>query len=66
MNFKNKFADKTYKYIYRHSGETILIKDIIEDTGFARATVHKYLKWLIRRQYVTKNGKKFSTADGFI
>lgn len=64
MNFKNKFVDKIYKYIYRHSGETILVKDIIDDTGFARATVHKYLNWLIRRDYVIKNGKKFTATDG--
>lgn len=66
MTFRNKFVDKIYKYIYRHSGETILIKDIIEETGLSKATVHKYLKWLIRRQYVIKNGKKFTVADGFI
>lgn len=60
MNFVNKYADKVFKYIYRHDGETILIKDIIEETGLAKGTVHKYIKWLLRRNLIIKNGKKIS------
>lgn len=58
-NIRNKFANKIYRYIYIHSGETILIKDIIETTGISKATVHKYLNWLIRRNLIKRNGKKF-------
>ena len=63
MTFVNKYADRIYKYIYIHSGETILIKDIIEWTGFSRKTVFKYIKWLLRRNLITKNGKYFEVVQ---
>ena len=59
MTIHNKFADKLYKYIYRHDGETILIKDMIEETGVSRATTFKYIKWLERRELIFREGKKF-------
>ena len=63
MTIRNKFAQRIFNYIYRHREETILIKDIIEETGISKATVHKYIKWLIRRELITKNGKKFSVPN---
>ena len=59
MTILNKYADKIYKYIYIHDGETILIKDIIEWTGISRGTVFKYIKWLLRRNLIIKDGKNF-------
>lgn len=61
-SIRNKFANKIYRYIYIHSGETILVKDIIEFTGISKATVHKYLKWLIRRNLIKRNGKKMEVV----
>lgn len=60
MHFFNKNLAKIYKYIYIHDDETILIKDICTATGISKPTVHKYIKWLIRRELIKKDGKHFS------
>lgn len=59
MKFVNKYADKIYKYIYIHDGQTLLRKDIARDVGFTEKTVLKYINWLIRRGYIKKTGKHF-------
>jgi len=63
MTIRNKYAQKIFNYIYRHRDETILIKDIITETGFCKVTVHKYINWLIKRDLIIKNGKKFSVPN---
>ena len=40
-----------------------LVKDIIEDTGFCKVTVHKYLKWLEKRNLIRREGKKIFAVD---
>lgn len=60
MRFINKYADKVYRYLYRHDGETLLLKNIARDTEISRPTVRKYLRWLERRGYIKKDGKQFS------
>lgn len=59
MKIKNFYANKIYKYIYINDGQTILIKDIIENTQISRATVFKYIRWLERRNLIKREGKKF-------
>lgn len=59
MRFVNKYVDKIYKYIYIHDDETILIKDIARAVGFTEKTVIKYIRWLVRREYIKKDGKHF-------
>lgn len=59
MTFFNRFITKIYNYIYFHRGETLLIKDIVADTGISKPTVIKYIKWLQRRDLIKKTGKKF-------
>jgi len=59
MTIRNKFAQKIYNYIYCHSGQTILIKDIAEEVGFCQKTVTKYVQWLERRELIQRVGKKF-------
>lgn len=58
MTIRNENANKVYQYIYIHSGETILVKDIEEWTGLTRPTVIKYIRWLIRRNLIQKIGTK--------
>lgn len=59
MQFRNRFISKIYKYLLIHDGETILIKDIVENTRISKPTVIKYVRWLERRQIIKKTGKKF-------
>ena len=49
MQFFNKNLAKIYKYIYIHDA-----------TALSKPTVHKYIKWLIRRELIKKDGKHFS------
>ena len=60
INFFNRRLEKIYKYIYIHNGETILIKDIAQATAITEKTVRKWIKWLIARELIKKDGKKFS------
>lgn len=62
MHFVNKFANKIYKYIYIHDGQTLLEKDIANDLGINRKTVRKYVRWLDRRGYIKKTGKHYETV----
>lgn len=62
MHFVNKFANKIYKYIYIHDGQTLLEKDIASDLGINRKTVRKYVRWLDRRGYIKKTGKHYETV----
>lgn len=59
MRFRNKFIERVYRYIYIHDDETILLKDIAEETKMTRKTVSKHVKWLIRRELIKKDGKHF-------
>ncbi len=59
MRFVNKFADKVYKYIYIHDGETLLLKNMERDLQISRPTIRKYIRWLVRRGYIKKDGKQF-------
>lgn len=59
MRFFNGNIEKIYQYIYVHDGETILIKDIVAETGISTPTVIKWVRWLERRELIQKNGKKF-------
>lgn len=59
MTFFNKKLERIYKYIYIHDGETLLLKNIAEETGTSRPTVNKYLRWLERRELIKRTGKFF-------
>lgn len=62
INIPNKYARKIYKYIELHDGETILMQDFAKATQISQPTIRKYLRWLIRRELITKNGKHFATS----
>lgn len=59
FTFRNKYAQKIYRYIYLHDGETLLIKDIAAELQLAKGTIYKYLKYLSRREVIRRDGKKF-------
>jgi len=60
MRFVNKYIDKIYKYLYIHDGETLLMKDMERELNITVKTIRKYLRWLVRREYIKKDGKKIS------
>lgn len=62
MHLPHKFLRNIYKYIYIHSGQTILIKDICEATGYSKPTVIKYIRWLMERDIIKKSGKHFEVS----
>lgn len=59
VTFRNKFAQKVYKYIYIHDDQTLLLKDIARETGICDKTCRKYIRWLVKREYIKKTGKHF-------
>lgn len=59
MNFRNKYIQRIYNYIYIHDDETILLKDMSDDTRFCQKTCRKYIKWLEKRELIKKDGKHF-------
>ncbi len=59
VNFRNKYINTIYKYIYFHDGETLLLKDIVRDTRLSSPTVIKYIRWLQERELIKKTGKHF-------
>lgn len=62
MHLPHKFLRNIYKYIYIHSGQTILIKDICKATGYSKPTVIKYIRWLTERDIIKKSGKHFEVS----
>lgn len=60
LAFRNKYANNVYKYLYRNDGQTILINDIADATGYCRQTVSKYLKWMERREIIKRSGKRIN------
>lgn len=61
--FPKRIINRIYKYLKNHSGETILYKDISEALLISYPTIRKYIKWLIKRELITKNGKKITVID---
>lgn len=59
MRFFNWRLERIYKYIYIHSGETILKKDICTTLNLCKPTVNKWIKWLKKRELIKVEGKKF-------
>lgn len=48
-----------FDYIKNHSGQTILIKDIVNDTGITNKTISKKIALLVENGFVRRDGKKF-------
>lgn len=58
MRFLNKKLNAIYKYLYIHDGDIYCQSEIAKDLGFTRTTVRKYVKYLIRREYIKKDGRR--------
>lgn len=48
-----------YAYIKAHDGQTILIKDIENETGMTNKTIAKKIKLLVENGFISRDGKKF-------
>ncbi len=53
-----------YSYIKTHSGQTILIKDIVNDTGMTNKTISKKIALLSENGFIRREGKKFFDLKG--
>lgn len=53
-----------YDYIKIHSGQTLLIKDIVKDTGITNKTISKKVALLEENGFVRREGKKFFDLKG--
>lgn len=58
MRFPKSNLKLVYEYIKTHDGQTILVKDIAEDTWQSQWTVSRALKWLEERNIIVREGKK--------
>lgn len=56
----SKFNRSVYTYIKRHDGQTILMKDIMNELGVSYPTVRRCLRWLVDRELISRTGKKIS------
>lgn len=59
----SKFVKSVYVYIKRHDGQTILLKDIMDELGTTYPTVINCVRWLIDRDLIRRVGKKFSVIE---
>lgn len=59
----SKFVKSVYVYIKRHDGQTILLKDIMDALGTTYPTVINCVRWLIDRDLIRRDGKKFSVVE---
>lgn len=60
LTFRNKFAQRVYKYLYIHDDETILLKDMAAEIGICDKTCRKYIRQFVKREYIKKNGKHYT------
>lgn len=58
MKFFNKKLERLYKYLYIHSGQTILMQDIVDEIQVSAPTIRRFLKWLEARELIKRTGKK--------
>lgn len=59
--FTNRYIREIYNYIKRHDGEIILIYEMSDELQITQPTIRKYLRWLMDRNLIRKNKKRFWT-----
>lgn len=64
MNGLDALARVVLNYIAEREGQTILIKDISQDTAITQTTIRRKLKLLESKGYIKRDGKKFFTLRG--
>lgn len=55
----SSFTRSVYNYIKVRDGQTILMKDIAEELNTTYNTIRYCLRWLIDRELIERDGKRF-------
>lgn len=63
IQFPNMLLSRIYRYIKLNDGQNILYKDIMEEFGISYPTVRKHIRWLLKRELITINGKRISLNE---
>lgn len=58
MRFINKKLDAIYKYIFIHDGDIYCQLEMEKDLNITRKTIRKYVNYLIKREYIKKDGRR--------
>ena len=61
--FPNLRIQRIYRYIQLNDGQNILYKDIESALNLSAPTVRKWIRWLLKRELIFKDGKRISIAE---
>lgn len=59
MGWRDVYTMCIYNYIKQHDGNTILLRDIMEEFNITYPTVRNRLKKLIQMKKIERHGRKF-------
>lgn len=59
MAWRDIYTMSVYRYIKEHDGQTILLRDIMEELNITYPTVRDRIKKLIQMKKIQKTGRKF-------
>lgn len=65
INFNDLYTQIIYNYIDMHNGDLILYKDLMAKYKMSYPTIRKKVNWLIKNNYIHKNGRKFFIVPHF-
>lgn len=63
MAWRDIYSRAVYMYIKEHNGQTILLRDIMEELNITYPTVRDRIRKLIKLGKIQKNGRKFKIID---
>lgn len=63
MAWRDVYTMVIYRYIKEHDGNTILLKDIMEEFNLTYPTVRNRIKRLIGMGKIKRNGRKFEVVN---
>lgn len=59
MGWRDIYTMSIYRYIKEHDGNTILLRDIMEEFNITYPTVRNRIKKLIQMKKIERVGRKF-------
>lgn len=63
MVWRDIYTKGVYTYIKEHNGQTILLRDIMEELNITYPTIRDRVKKLIKMGRIEKNGRKFKIVE---
>lgn len=64
MNNLDALTRVVFDYIKKHNGQTILMKNMEQDTAITQTTLRKKIKLLADKNLIKKDGKNFFVMEG--